>query len=213
MAPPGPRPFIPAPLVAQVEMIYNYAGQRCENVYHVKGSSEWTATTLGALGTDFENWETTYAKGSRHSSVTLVEVKVIALASADGAFVTSSVSITGTAAGVELPNNDTIAIKAETGLRGRSRRGRTYWIGLSTDMTDTLNRNQLLSAWQTALLNVMNQLLITPFTNSGQLVVCSFSANNAWRTTALTTPVTKYVLSDVVLDSQRRRLPAHNVHR
>lgn len=211
MAPPGPRPFIPAPLTAQVEMRYLQGGEPVENVYHVKGTSEWTATTLGALATAFENWEVAHAQSRRHSTTTLLSVKAIALVAADGAFIISSVDIVGTATGIELPNNATIALKAETGLRGRSRRGRTYWIGLSTDMTDSLNRNQLVDAWRIALLDAMNQLTITAFPNGGQLVVASFAANNAWRSTALLTPITGYTLTDVTIDSQRRRLPHHNV--
>lgn len=213
MAGPGPRPFIPAPKVAQVEMRYLLADQQVENVYHVLGTAEWDATTLGALATAVENWEVAHAQNRRHSSAVLVSVKVIALVAPDGAFIESSVTIRGTATGSELPNNCTIALKASTGLRGRSRRGRTYWIGLSTDMQDSSNKNQLGDAWRTALLDAMNQLTIVPFPNGGVLVVCSFQHNNAWRSAALTTPIIGYGLADVTLDSQRRRLPAHNVHR
>lgn len=183
-----------------------------ENVYHVKGTAEWTATSLDALGTAFENWENTTAKVLRGDSCQLHAVIAIALFAEDGPIAFSSVAIDGTHAFELLPSNVTLAVKWTTAHRGRSFRGRSYWIGLTVHEQSSTDPNQIDPAQATNILNAYNTLLITALPNGGQMVVLSYANDCTWRTTGLATPITKVSLTDPIFDSQRRRLPAHNIH-
>lgn len=211
--PIGPRPrFIPAVNVAQVAMRYSLAGQEVENVYHVQGTSPWTVTTLGALGTYFENWENTHMAATRGDSTQLHEVLTVDLTVVDGGLVVSSITIDGTDTAEQLPNNVTIAIKHQTDTRGRSFRGRTYHVGLTQDMRSSVDVNRLDPAMATTILTRMTFLLTTAMPNGGKLVVLSYANDCTWRAAAVATIVTGFSFTDTVFDSQRRRLPAHNVH-
>lgn len=193
-------------------MKYNSGGQVCENVYHVLGASEWTTTTLGALGVYFENWENTLGKTRRGTSTQLQAVICVALVTEDGPAVFSAVAIDGTEPYELLPNNVTLAIKWTTNKRGRSYRGRTYWIGLSLGDQSSVNSNQIDSGRATDILNDMTTLMTGTKPNGGQLVVLSYANDCTWRTTAEPTVIVAATLTDPVFDSQRRRLPAHNIH-
>lgn len=211
--PIGPRPrFIPVALTAKVTMTYLLDGQTVENVYHVKGSSEWDATTLDALTTAFENWETTHGTVMRGTDAILISVTAEALFIEDGPVFFSTVSISGILTNDLLPNNVTIAIKWVTGIRGRSFRGRTYHIGVTNDMVTTSGPNHINGAWVTGLLNHYGALLLVTYPNSGQLCVVSYAHDCTWRSAGVATPIIAARLTDTVLDSQRRRLPSHNIH-
>lgn len=210
---PGPRPhFIPVAKTAQVTMKYTEEGQVVENVYHVLGTAEWDATSLDALTADFETWETANARLDRGDAVILIEVTAVALFTQDGPLFVSSVSIQGSVAHTLLPNNVSIALKWGTGIRGRSFRGRTYWIGLTENMRDTADTNKLGIDAITEIKARGDALLITPFANGGKLAVVSYQHDCAWRSSGLATPIINCGFTDHVFDSQRRRLPSHNVH-
>lgn len=192
---------------------YKQSGQQVENVFYFVGTSAWTATSLGALGIAFENWETTNLAPLRNDSTAYHGLEVIDAAVVDGTIVFSTAEIDGHVASEPLPNNCSLAIKANTGFAGRSNRGRTFWIGLCEAQRDGADHNAVSGAFSASLLTAMNQILITALPNSAHMVVASFRHDNAWRLTATARQVTSYSLTDLTIDSQRRRLPGHNVHR
>lgn len=211
--PIGPRPrFIPAPLVAQVTMQYYLDDQPVENVFHVKNSTEWTLTTLGALGTIFENWETAVGKFLRGNSTQLHAVIAVALVTEDGLAVVSAVAIDGTRTSVQLPNNCSFAIKLNTGHRGRSFRGRTYWIGITEDQLASSTSNQIDGSHALQLRAAVETLMGDIEAGGFTPVVLSYANDCTWRTAGVATPITAVELTDFFVDSQRRRLPAHNIH-
>lgn len=211
--PIGPRPrFIPAPLVAQVTMQYFCENIPCENVYHFLGAAEWDSTSLAALATYCENWESATGSHRRGTSVQLHATIAAALVSESAAVIVSSVSIDGTVASELLPNNVTLAIKMNTNRRGRSYRGRTYWIGLTRADQSAGDSNMIDPSSATVILNAMNSLMVGAIPNGGQLAVLSYANDCTWRAAGVATVVTRMELTDPVFDSQRRRLPAHNIH-
>lgn len=205
------HPFIPAPNTAQVTMQYNVGGEHCENVYWVQGAAPWDATTLLALIGKFRDWEAADASPIRSNFVGLYNIHARDFTVQNGPELDQSESIGGALTAEPFPQNVTVAVKAQTGLAGRSFRGRSYWIGLEIDQQ--LTQGVLLPATATAIITVMNQLLASAFPNTGKMVVASFRTGGNPRTTAVLTPILSYTMADHNIDSQRRRLPGHNRHR
>lgn len=207
------HPYVPGINVAQVDMIYALGSNRTENVYHVLGSAAWTPTLLTNLLSAFTGWEADVAYAQRSDQIALVEAIATDLTTQSSARVTTTAGmpINGGLAGLIAPQNVTWAIKANTAKRGRSYRGRSYWIGLlQTDAPlDLLGQGRA-----TAITAAMNNLLtLMGPVNGGQMVVFSQMQNGVWLNPGISTPITNYSYTDLVVDSQRRRLTSHNVHR
>lgn len=206
-----PNPFIPLPDTAQVQMIYTSANEPCENVYYVQGATGWDIAGLTALVTYFAAWESGTAHTMRSDNVILTLIRAVDFSTSTGAEVETPQAITGTLTPNHLPNNVTWSIKANTGLRGRSFRGRTYWIGLNGAQVDTSGQS-VLNAPATNIVAGLNTLRTGALPNSGKLVVASrFSGGNP-RAVGVCTPIIEYVAIDQFTDSQRRRLHGHNRH-
>lgn len=202
------RPFIPAQGVMQLEMVFTYLGQVCENVYHVLQGDGATAPTLAemnALAAAMENFERTTGRLAKNQNATLDHIKVTDLTTQTGPAIerVPSPAIVGADTTTPAPGNVTWVATWHTALRGRSFRGRTYHVGLSLDQ---VNGNQLSSgtlanfvAQYAALLSAVNGVA------GCTMGVLSYAHNKFWRDAALFTPITA-VTGDNNLDSQRRRL-------
>lgn len=205
-------PFVPCPNTAQVSMRYLQQDEKVENVYHFLGAAPWTSTLLAALGVAMESWETTYMLGLRCNNIQFQVAYSVDLAVQDGEWDVSGTPVDGTRTSAPLPNNVSFAVKYITSKRGRSFRGRTYHIGLTEDALAT-GQQQLTSGFLTGLEAGYRHLVTLTWPNSAQLVVRSIRHNNAYRSVGVMTPVKDVTATDPVVDSQRRRLPFHNVHR
>lgn len=203
-----PRPFIPAPGTVAAEMVYTQLGQVCENVYHIQRGTTGASPTgadMDAIAALLEAWEHNTAISLRSSGVALTKIRVRDL-TVQGGLVkeyTPTTAVTGTGTQPPAPGNVTAAVKWQTGLGGRSHRGRTFHIGLASNL---IVGNQLTTAMQAAMLSGYNDLhgrivAVSPLIH----VVVSYSHNKFWRTTAENTPITTCSV-DINLDSQRRRL-------
>lgn len=111
-----------------------------------------------------------------------------------------------------MPNFVSVAVKMYTANRGKSFRGRTYWIGLDQG---AILQNSLQSATATAILNALNALQtdLSGMTPSCELCVLSRFHNKLKRDNGIGTAVLGFTFVDMFLDTQRRRAPAHNRHR
>lgn len=207
-----PTPFVPGPNVLEIDAIYFQGTEKVENVFHLQGAAAWSESTIiAALGT-YSTWEAAWAASRRASNVNLTLLVGRDLTTATSLSLEQVEDLAGTDTGQHLPNNVTVAIKAVTGFRGRSFRGRTYWIGLTATYLEA-NGSFINATEAGRLIDAMNALRTAAWPNSAQLVVFSRRHDNAWRTTGVATPIERYVLTDEVVDSQRRRLPGHNIHR
>lgn len=115
-----------------------------------------------------------------------------------------SSGMTGSLVGNLLPNSNTIAISFRTGLAGAANRGRNYWAALmESEVTDSTvapakiaaiiaayatlaGPNQVMAGWQWA---VISRKLVPPLIVGRAL------------------PIVNVVVTDPIVDSQRRRLP------
>lgn len=202
------RPFIPAPGVLQVECVYSYLSQTCENVYHVQmpgGSGAANPADMNSLAAVFNAWETASMIGERSSAAAMTDIRVRDLSTDSGLIIEHAPTgaVQGTIPGTPLPGNVTLAVKWTTGLGGRSFRGRTYHIGLAIGavVNNTVNNSAVVNL-VAAYSNLLTRVTESGF---GQLVVVSYAHNKFWRATAVSTPIAACSIN-ANLDSQRRRL-------
>lgn len=200
-------PFIPTPNGIRVAMHFTSAGQQCRNIFHVKGPAEPTVGDLIDVAAVFIAWWTAEMRPLTATTTTLdaVEVTDITSASDDGVVVTTTLPLAGTSGGNALPNNATVVTKLTSGLTGRSRRGRSYMVGL-TDSNLSTDKQHVSTAMQGVLQDAFRELISALVTAGLELAVASFFADGAPRTEGLLTPITDAQVNPS-LDSQRRRLP------
>jgi hypothetical protein len=202
----GDHDFIPAANVVQVTVVYDQFGQKMMNVYNVLSGAGHVEADLDRIKAKILTWLTNNLKGEQHntSSTSLILAKSL---DSEGDIAKEYVvtpALTGTQGNTALPGGTTVCVKWSTGLAGRSYRGRTFHIGLSSVH---INGNQLGTSAQTFITAAYNALL--PILAGGgtvdKLVVVSYCHLSTWRTSAVVTPITGASV-DINLDSQRRRL-------
>lgn len=197
--------FVPFLTTAQVEMRFVQAGQKVENVYHVKKVGGWTVETMEELAADFVSWWSGTQKAYAPITLGLVMVAVKDLTTQYSAGIeyTTGLPLAGENTDEQMPNNVTAAVKFTTGLRGRSFRGRVYYIGLTNQhvIANTIDPGHVttMNGWFANLITRLGAL-------DAQLVVASRIGGGVERTTGISTPVLSASV-DATVDSQRRRLP------
>lgn len=118
----------------------------------------------------------------------------------------SLTGIVGGIAGEAAPNNCTIAVSFRTALSGRNYRGRNYVPVLTNSQ---VTGNLVDSGWALTIAGVYQELLFpsTVLPDGWIWVVVSRFIDNLPRLTGVFTEIQSVVFTDLVVDSQRRRLP------
>lgn len=197
--------------VAEIRALYTLEGERCENVFHVlNNAGGWTIPTLLDLGAIYVDWEDATGKAQRGAGTFLDLVTVTDLTSLGSSRVTVPVSpaIAGSHDGAPAPNNVTCAIKHNTGVRGRGRQGRTFWLGITETM---YSANQIETATVTAITAAMLALRndILALDPDYRMVVTHREVDGAPLVVGNTSEILSFDIADNILDSQRTRLPGH----
>jgi len=199
-------PRITTPGAAEVEVRYIWNGQAVENVLHFHRGTDYDVDGLNNLAADVAAWAIANLIPLQTAICAFTEVLATDLSSNTGPQVsyTTGLPVVGTDGSGSQPNNVTVAVKAGTDSRGRSFRGRTYFIGLC--LNEVIG-STLTSTALAAIKAAYEALRDYPFTDgSSKWVVLSEVHNNAPRANGVTTDVTT-VSVDPTTDSQRRRLP------
>jgi len=203
------------PAVARFEMRYRSSDTTMENVFYVRTSaSTWDEATLDDVETAMRLWETSTASSFRSDGVGLYEIVATDLTSLFGIRKSYDISpvVTGALAN-PLPNNVTVALKADIGRRGRGTAGRSFWIGLSEgqtvgpDQIAPIAANNLISSMDSLLADVAG---VVPVEG---MCIPHFVVDHVRPPSVLADIIVKYTLSDFYLDSQRDRLPGHKKHK
>lgn len=202
----GPHDFIPAPNIVCVQVVYVSASERVQNVFNVLSGGGTSVGDMNRIGAKIEDWlRTDWDNGS--SSLTVVNVISMTDAGVEAGVGVERVPATALAGSVgqpPLPANVTFAVKWNTGLTGRSNRGRTFHVGITADM---VLFNQI-NPSQRAMYLAMYTALLTKLAAGGtvdKLAVVSYCHDGDWRPTAEINPVISCSI-DFNLDSMRRRL-------
>lgn len=198
--------YQPAPNTMQANVRYSLDGQQVENVLHFEQATTPTTSDCAALANVVENWAYTSYLDVVSSSLSLTEVYVRSLNTAAAPEATDNThsGATGNIATPALPNNVTWAVKFLTGLTGRSYRGRAYCLGLGESMC--LGSSITLS-FATDIVTAWEQLITDALGADFTPVVLSRVQNHVVLPNAIGAPILTVGYTDLVLDSQRRRLP------
>lgn len=205
--------FVPVANTVLVEFRYDYLGQQVENTLWFLGDDAPDPTNMDALGVDLVDWWSGGLQPIQNLAVSLRELVITDMTSNTGPQVThiGPLPLAGDVTEEPLPSNDTLAISFRTASRGRSFRGRNYFVGMSrTQYSGNVATSGFISAYTTAY----EALLGGAATPGWNWVVASrFSGIDPVtkkpipRVAGITTLITAVTVADDVLDSQRRRLP------
>jgi len=163
------------------------------------------ATDLSNIGSALASYWVAEMLPLQSNALTLTQVVVTWLAVENG--VQAVFGVTPVAPGGQvsagLPGNVSLAVSFRTGLSGRSFRGRNYLAGLTEGQ---VTGNEISSTAAAAFVDVYEGLLPTLTALSLTHVVVSRFAGGLPRVSGVATPVVSYLTTDLVVDSQRRRL-------
>jgi hypothetical protein len=199
--------FIPAPAVAQCELRYLMSTQKVENTLYFVGSAGMNSTLMNSLASALETWWKTNLKPWTSNAVTLNEIYVTDLTTETSPTLSRTVTTSnaGAQTGEALPFNNSFCISFRTANRGRSGRGRNYFVGLTID---TVTSNVVNADITAGLLAGYTALIGAGlFVAGAQWCVVSRYSHGEARSSALIQPIISAINVDTIVDSQRRRLP------
>lgn len=200
-------PFVPVADTIQAEIRMSLDNQLIENTLYFQSRPDATDPTLVALGNSLLLWWTVNYRVKLPDSVTLREIYLTDLTTASSPTHTTPAPApapAGSAATPVMPNNVTIAVSFRTAARGRSFRGRNYFGALGETQ---ISSNTVDGATQAGIVAAYQALLSGDIADDWIWGVVSRYSGGAPRAAGLFTPVTSVVITDPIVDSQRRRLP------
>lgn len=201
-----PTPFVPGPNVLQCEVRGDAQTIPVENVLYFQHATGITPVNAQSLVNALAVYFDANMGATLPTAVDLNEVYGTDLTTQVSPTYTSTPGLmaNGTQAGDPLPRNNTLSISFRTAGRGKSSRGRNYWLGF---VESQVTQSQVNSGVVTAIISAYNGLIGTGALDAGWTWgVFSRKANGAWRTTGLFQPITAAVVADALVDSQRGRL-------
>lgn len=196
--------FVPAPNCAEVTVNGEQAGIPCQFGIGFEFTSDPSLTDLDDLLALIIPWLSSDLATLMNpvAHITSVEAKV--LTTDEGFIKDIEVDIAGTAEGDPLPAQVSVCLTKDTGLAGRSRRGRLYTWGVDSSFVTTV---RTLGVVGIGLYNAAFANLLVDVDGSGWVpVVISTISDGVPRVSALITPIFQIVCRDARLDTQRRRL-------
>lgn len=202
--------FISAPNGAVAKVYGECFGEVYINTYQWKFNDEPVIENLEFLAGKIDDWMNDSMLPILGTQYNYVRTTVTGLTFEEDLFAEITLSAgAGAAPGDPLPNNAAFCVKRSSGLTGRSARGRVYIGGLTTSMMDSTNT--VLSTFSDGLVDALNLLCDPAFATDWQHVVWSYSHDGAPRGTAFPYGLDQYVAVNLILDSQRRRLPGRGI--
>jgi hypothetical protein len=186
------------------------AGQNMVNTFYVRDATDAIFADLAGFGDSVNMAVAADLLPEMYAFLTLLgcDVEDIRVVPFVG-FTASAAPGTGGALSAthQLPTNCTFSIKKITGGGGRSGRGRWYWVGM--DSADTLTSDIILAARANAMITalVAFQTAIEAISTGLEMGIVSYYHAKVLRVAGLFEQITNWGYADLVLDSQRRRLP------
>lgn len=200
-------PFVPAPNVLMVEYRFLVNSQQMENVMYFRKqdlSTIVSAEATALLDTLAATWVSDAASLTCTDAV-LKELYATDLTTDLSPTYAVSVDEAGTGSGAVMPGNVTVTTGFRTAGRGKSSRGRNYWVGMPSGAFDGDVVN---STWlaNSILYYLAVRDAIDAMDTSWAHVLVSRRSEGQWREVAYVQAVTSYFHADNLSDSQRRRL-------
>lgn len=200
--------FVPATNVAEVFVEHTFNGKAGVGwVWHFDLSTPpWTEEKLLDLGGAIKAWWDTDMQPNMTAQVSLTRIRLrdITTANSPIADYSTGLPLVGSLTGQAMPGNVAFSIKKNTGLAGRSYRGRSYIFGFNEADVD---QNSLGAGRANAYVAALNNalLLVGSLSDYGMVVVSKYSGNTP-RVLGLVTPMTSWSYADLTVDTRRDRL-------
>lgn len=202
--------FQAVPDTAEIVIQAARGGQTILTTFYARNAAAWVTSDLIILGAAVDGWVDTHLRPSVSPSYDYLNTHLRDLRTIIGfeADVNTSagVGLRGASTG---PNSECLAISRQSGLAGRSARGRVYWPDIpDEDKTDNNHVDPARVAVYAAALNSLTAAI----NGAGWTeVIVSRRSAGVLLAVASTLPVVNYIARDNVIDSQRRRLPGRGV--
>ena len=206
--------FQPVDKVIELTAVYTLFGQTVENKFYALCASTVTSAMCTELAAILDHWVTSSWLASMSSSLTYVRSIARDLTS-EGSF--ESIDSTGAggvggAAAVTDANNVAFAIHRQTVFSGKKQKSRIYTPPIpSANLTDTNHVSSTAA-------NIYKNSLDTLFTNIAAGTETTYTngfvsrvLDHAPRAAGLFVESIGWSLVDLILDSQRRRLPGRGI--
>lgn len=200
-------PFISVPFTAMFEIVQLCQGERVENtLYFEKAESGWTSAEMLDLSAALLAWWDDNLADLTSTRSRIIEIAATDLTTASSGS-TTLVPTGGAGVGgnidTALPNNVSACISFRSLGRGRNSRGRNFTVGMTTSF---IEGNLLTPGYVTQLQTAYNALQAVATAAEVTWVIVSRFFNKAPRAEGVTFPVIAALVSDILVDSQRRRL-------
>lgn len=220
-------PFVPVANTVYASLRFTQPdGSTASNGYWIKKGSVWTPTEMLALAGVLKTWwingdGTQKPQGFVTEDYALAEITVRDYTTQNSAAVTYNtlLPLAGTHMAVDaMPMGTSFALTQRTGLAGRSYRGRTFLIGLSTTLMAVEERNTMSGTAISEIITAYNALIPAIVAgDAGQALVVASRYWNAGvkggpmlsRVAGITTDVLSFGNSNLLMDFQRSRAPGH----
>lgn len=199
--------FVPVANTLMVEVRMANDNQLIENTLYFQAKTDAADPSLVGLGNAVLLWWNASYRVALPNAVSLREIHISDLTTETSDVYTQAAPVpnpVGAGAAPVLPNNVTIAVSFRTSRRGRSFRGRNYFAALAEDQVVA---NNITGPTAAAIVGAYEDLLDGPLADDWQWGVVSRYSGGAPRAAGIFTPVTSVLVTDTVVDSQRRRLP------
>jgi hypothetical protein len=198
--------FVPVAETAQITVTHLCEAQRLVNVFHARRAGGWTTVQMGALLGEVMTWVGTDLYDLLPQGIALVSVHGRDLSTSGGLVVEQqpTTAVVGAIITQNLPLNVAFCVQARTGFAGRHARGRSYVPAVPATVQA---QSTVTQAWADGIAASYNRLRTTLAPMGFPLQVVSKSSGGVDRAFGLTTLITSFGYSNLVLDSQRRRLP------
>lgn len=198
-------PFIPTEAAARVELLQSLDNQNIENVLYFDRDQDYTLAQISSLGNSIIDWWIEEMAPNLSANLSLVGVKVTALHDQTGPqlVMTDGLPTPGLVNANPVPNNSAYCISFRTGFLGRAFRGRNYVPGIAETDVDM---SRISGTRSTALVNAY-QALLGGFIDGSRWIVVTSTVNGVAQNPKLRSPVLSVQAVDLIMDSQRRRLP------
>lgn len=206
-------PFVPVLNTVMVEIRMLWDAQRVENTLYFQSGSPPEPGAMATLGNNIIAWWLENIAPLTYNGVVVREVVVTDLTTAIGPQVTQVplTPLLGLVADESVPNNVSLAVSFRTANRGRSFRGRNYFVGLTDGF---VSHNNVISTFADDVVAAYDLLDGPPFAPTWTWSVVSryFGVDPVTgvpvpRAAGVITPITTVLITDLTVDTQRRRLP------
>ncbi len=200
--------FQPVTDTAEIDIIFTEHGETLQSVFYGELSGGYILSDLAVLAAAVDAQVQGTWKSQMAIEVAYLRTEVRGLAVENDLVATNNTNAgVGVLVAGALPNNVTLAVKKESGLTGRSARGRTYWIGGTQDRLKSTNENEWTTGYVASVVAAVDSMrgAINAAGLWNAVLVSRFSGGLP-RAFGKTFPWISSVAVNEMVDSQRGRL-------